>query len=277
VQVFCSVPACSAENVQNVDGVQSITIPLDSKSTHHLINVTRLSEGDLVEVVDPISHKRFSGILKRDSRKSYWCVEINYQASIASQVKPNNQAAFIVTRLFVALCKGKINEFLIEKATELGCQTIITWHGDRSIPKISDSNIIHKESRWRSLASQAAKQSLQNKIPTAYFSPSLSNAIETYHPKDTILITCSLSPEAKSPIDLLRIIHNQEKIPVYGKEISLVIGPEGDFSPSEEKLLLNNGSRLLSLGDSRLRVDTATIFALGVLAGASQALTNNQT
>jgi 16S rRNA (uracil1498-N3)-methyltransferase len=68
------------------------------------------------------------------------------------------------------------------------------------------------------------------------------------------------------------------KIPrLASKQISLVIGPEGDFSPSEEKLLLNNGSRLLSLGDSRLRVDTATIFALGVLAGASQALTNNQT
>jgi len=277
VQVFCSVPAYSAENVQEISHAQNITISLDSKLTHHLINVTRLSEGDVVEVVDPTSHRRFEGILKKDSKKSQWTIEIHCQAGVSHQVNldnHNNKALFVVTRLFVALCKGKINEFLIEKATELGCQTIVTWHAERSIPKINDSNITHKEARWHVLASQAAKQSLQNNIPVTYFSPSLADAIQAYHPKDSILITCSLSPEASSAIDVLETIHNRKNTPIPRQEISLIIGPEGDFSPSEEKLLINKGSKLLSLGASRLRVDTATVFALGVIAGASQALTN---
>jgi len=61
---------------------------------------------------------------------------------------------------------------------------------------------------------------------------------------------------------------NQEllkELYTIGENALILIGPEGDFSPEEIQLALDNGFQPISLGDSRLRTETAAIFACSTI------------
>lgn len=160
-------------------------------------------------------------------------------------------------RLTVGCCPTKNLdrfEWFIEKATELGIDEIVPLIGDRSERRI------FKSDRARRLALSATKQSLKARIP---------QIDEPVSAKD-FLRHSETAEQAKESLKLIaycfegdtKRISIQEALNDYeGDDITVLIGPEGDFSPEEARLALEHGYIPVHLGTSRLRTETAAVLA----------------
>jgi 16S rRNA (uracil1498-N3)-methyltransferase len=134
-------------------------------------------------------------------------------------------------------------EWFLEKATELGIDEITPIITDRSERRIV------KEDRLNKVITSAVKQS-----------------IKAYHPKLNDAI--SFDTFLKEPFDgdklIAHCIDNGEKqyiskLVAPHQKYLILIGPEGDFTPDEVNLALNKGFKALTLGDNRLRTETAAL------------------
>ena len=155
--------------------------------------------------------------------------------------------------LHLAVAPTKMNEryeWFLEKATEIGIQEITPVFCDHSERKVV------KTERFQRVIQSALKQSLHTRFPVLN---------EPVHFKDFI-------EEIQS--DLQFIAHCEETKPrnllsgslKKGVSTTILIGPEGDFSPQEIKLALKNNWKPVSLGRSRLRTETAAIGACHTVA-----------
>ena len=116
-----------------------------------------------------------------------------------------------------------------------------------------------KEERFRRLVAAAARQSRKRTLPKLHFVKGISEAIKLSGELMTSgseqkfnLVTCSLDPDAQPA----------SKLSLKPGPVSIVIGPEGDLSPDEEKSLATNSSTLLNLGPEVLRSETAAICSV---------------
>ena len=152
----------------------------------------------------------------------------------------------------MAVCPTKNNdryEWFVEKATEVGVDAVIPVIGERSERKV------FKPERCRKIALSAMKQSLKASLP----------AIEDPLPlKDFItraeglkMICCCFEGETTR-----RSISQVLEGAPEGCRISILIGPEGDFSPEEVHLAVEHGFVPVHLGPSRLRTETAALTAV---------------
>ena len=133
-------------------------------------------------------------------------------------------------RLTVACCPTKNNdrfEWFVEKATEIGVDRIVPTIGERSERKV------YKTDRALRIALSATKQAKESLKLIAY---------------------CFEGDTKRISI--------QEALKAYdGNDITILIGPEGDFSPEEARLAVEHGYIPVHLGASRLRTETAAVLA----------------
>jgi 16S rRNA (uracil1498-N3)-methyltransferase len=138
-------------------------------------------------------------------------------------------------------------EWFAEKATELGLDEIVPVIGDHSERKV------FKPERLRRILLSAAKQSLKGAIPSVAEPLSVREFIAASSPDDLRLICCCFEGEVP------RLSINDV---LAGTRISVLIGPEGDFSHEEAKLAIEAGFIPVHLGPSRLRTETAALTAV---------------
>lgn len=226
-------------------------VSLNSEQSHHLSNVLRLKIGDGLTVIEQNSKIEFSAIIMSVSKS-------NNQVQIAiteQRTRDIPELSFVDTLIF-SVCKGKTNDIICEKATELGISNIIFWQATRSIVQLEGKKDIEKKlERWRTIAESSAVQSSRVSIPKIEFFSDLSTLIfkvKTEKSASNSLLYCSLSEGAQA-------IHKY--LPLTAP-IKLIIGPEGDFTLDEEATLFDNGFKPLSLGSNRLRSETAAISAI---------------
>jgi 16S rRNA (uracil1498-N3)-methyltransferase len=160
-------------------------------------------------------------------------------------------------RLTVACCPTKNNdrfEWFVEKATEVGVDRIVPVIGDRSERKV------YKTDRAVRIALSATKQSLKARIPEIADPLRVKDFICHFDQAQRVekslkLIAYCFEGETKR-------ISIQEALKAYdGNEITVLIGPEGDFSPEEAQLAIDHGYIPVHLGTSRLRTETAAVLA----------------
>lgn len=236
-------------------------ISLSDADTHHAENVLRLRDGERVRIAysapeaDGKSyHHAFLGVLKKGSPRPLQ-VEILEELHIpsAALLPPPVQA------LIFGMSKGKKNELVIEKATELGVESIILWQTSRSILRLKDEDeVARRTERLSKIAEAAAKQSKRTSIPSVHIclsEASLAKELERLAPGPRLC--CSLSPGSKS---LSEIVCSPES-----RQSSIAIGPEGDFSPKEEQWLTTQHFSPVRLGENILRSETAAIAAIAMV------------
>ena len=179
-------------------------------------------------------------------------------------------------RLTLACCPTKNNdrfEWFVEKATEVGVDRIVPTIGERSERKV------YKTDRAARIALSATKQSLKSRIPEIaepvsvkdfiQISPLASLGRNDRTPCHSGPLAChsGLAPESLKLIAYCfegdtRRISIQEALKAYeGNDITVLIGPEGDFSPEEARLAVEHGYIPVHLGASRLRTETAAVLA----------------
>ncbi|KAA1245349.1 16S rRNA (uracil(1498)-N(3))-methyltransferase [Aquimarina sp. RZ0] len=135
-------------------------------------------------------------------------------------------------------------EWFLEKATEIGVQEItpvICDHSERKVIKLE---------RFERILQSAMKQSLQYYLPKLNPVISFTNFIK-YKKTDQLLIAHCEEAKKQAIKEVL----------IPGNDITILIGPEGDFSNKEIEIALQSGYTPVTLGETRLRTETAAIIA----------------
>ena len=236
---------------------------LDADESGHCCRVLRHSAGDEIHVIDGLG-SMFRCRLVDDNPKGA-------EAEVLEAFPGWGGHPY---RLTVACCPTKNNdrfEWFVEKATEIGVDRIVPTIGERSERKV------YKTDRALRIALSATKQSLKSRIPEIAEPISVKDFIQisplaSLGRTDSTPCHFERSPEGGVEKSLKLIaycfegdtkrISIQEALRAYeGKDITILIGPEGDFSPEEARLAVEHGYIPVHLGASRLRTETAAVLA----------------
>jgi len=158
-------------------------------------------------------------------------------------------------RLAQALAKGDRDELAIQAATELGADGVIPWQAERSVSRWSGPKLEKGRERWASIVREATKQSMRPWLPDVAAAVSTRELIATAAGQRVLV----LEPSAEHPITAVQ---------PDGRELLLVVGPEGGIAPAELDAFRAAGAELVRLGASVLRTSTAGPAALAVLNAA---------
>lgn len=218
---------------------------LSQEDSFHLLKVMRARVGDTIEAVD-------------ENHQSFLCVVKSLNPLLIDVQEPilkNSELPSDVT-LFFGLAKSDKNEFVIQKATELGAKKIVLFQAKRSVVKFSQEDFNKKLNRYISIAKEASEQCHREYIPEIKFASSIKEIKKDL--SELNLFAYELSAGKVTELDsLLKEQH---------KSISVIIGPEGGFDSSEAEFLINEGFKNISLGKRILRCETAAVYALSVIA-----------
>lgn len=210
---------------------------LPEEESGHAVRVLRHVEGDEIEVVDgqgtwyhcriTAAHHKHCGIEILSQRPdAHW----NYRVELAIGPTKN------LDRM----------EWWLEKATEMGL--------DRFVPlrcRFSERKELKVE-RMRKIAVSAMKQSLKATLPEIEEMTDIKHYLQEPFEGQKFIAHCM----DDQPRQLLsHLIHK-------ATPVRILIGPEGDFSPEEVELALQNGYQPVSLGDQRLRTETAALASV---------------
>ena len=160
--------------------------------------------------------------------------------------------------LFQGLPKSDKMEWIIQKATELGVSDIVPVDMKNCVTRLDEKKAAAKEKRWQAIAESAAKQSKRSRIPVVHPVMKFTDAMRMSEQFDVKI----LPYEAENGI-----VSMCESIVNFlpGRDIAVMIGPEGGFDRMEVKLAESRGWTLVSLGKRILRTETAAVAALSMV------------
>jgi 16S rRNA (uracil1498-N3)-methyltransferase len=213
------------------------TVSLDEATAKHIWQVLRMQADDKVSLTDGKGMVADGTIQSAERHKCNVFIE-----SVTFQERNN-----IVLHLCVCFTKNNSrNEWLLEKATELGVCTIIPITSKRS------EKTYFRNDRWQKILTSAILQSQQSYLPVLAEMMPLKSVFTGYKSVPQKLIAHCIDEAAKQP--LFKMLNP-------GTETILLIGPEGDFTQEEVTLCEEHGFKPVSLGTQRLRTETAAITA----------------
>ena len=232
---------------------------LDTEESAHCVRVLRHRAGDALEVIDGAGTLYHCRLTQADAKSA--------EAEILSAEADWNAHPYHLT---IGCCPTKNNdrfEWFVEKATELGVDRIVPLIGERSERKV------YKTERAGRIALSATKQSLKARIPEIAQPVSVRSFVAVAPQDDSCHSEYSTCHSERSEESLKLIaycfegemprVSIKDALENYtGKDITVLIGPEGDFSPEEADLALKNGYLPIHLGASRLRTETAAVTAV---------------
>ncbi|MBI3804878.1 MAG: 16S rRNA (uracil(1498)-N(3))-methyltransferase [Nitrospirae bacterium] len=218
--------------------------------THHLRDVLRVEEGEILSLVDE-QPKRYAARLIESSR-SQLVLEIVREESPPPPLLP-------ALHLGVGLLKGEKMEWVIQKATELGVARLTPLMTERAVVRPKSDRIAHQQERWLKIVTEAAQQSGRWTVPKLdppmafkdFLAESRGNGLKFFFWEGAP----PTSPQAEIA----------SALKAFPKEGTLLIGPEGGWEKKEVDAAAEAGYRLLSLGSRVLRAETAVLAALAIV------------
>ena len=239
------------------DNIAAGRLILSGEDSLHCVKVLRHRAGDTINVMDG---KGTMYVCRLDDA----CAN----AAAAQILESFPRWGAHPYNLTMAVCPTKNNdryEWFVEKATEMGVDRIVPVIGERSERKV------FKTERAGKIALSASKQSLKAAVP---------GIAQPVSVRDFILSGCESSVQGGLKLiaycfedpALLRRSISEALEEYYGSlpsgtipQITVLIGPEGDFSPAEASLALESGFVPVHLGASRLRTETAAVGAVAAV------------
>lgn len=207
----------------------------DKEESRHIIKVLRKKDSDILHVTNGLGLLFETEITLASDNK---CI-----VQVLS-IKKTDQPKF---RLHLAVAPTKMNdrfEWFLEKATEIGIQEITPVICDRS-----ERKVVNLE-RFEKIILSAMKQSNETYLPKLNEAISFKEFIKQKNEGLQLIAHCE-ETDKKSLKDVLK----------PNERVTMLIGPEGDFSEKEIALALENNYEPVTLGNTRLRTETAAIVA----------------
>ena len=215
---------------------------LNRDDSYHITKVMRMNISDKIEIVD--------------NKITYLC-EITslgpVKAKVINKVDENNENDFDIT-----LVQSMVNEtkmdFVLQKGCELGVNEFYVYKAVNSVVKDNGKGK-KKLDRWQKIVKEASEQSKRNIVPNVVNIVDLKGLCEI---KGDLKILLSVNEKTKN---IKKVLKENKK---YDK-IIIVIGPEGGFTPQEEKYMIENGFISTSLGKRVLRSETAGLSIVSMI------------
>ncbi|MBR1543432.1 MAG: 16S rRNA (uracil(1498)-N(3))-methyltransferase [Muribaculaceae bacterium] len=215
------------------------TLPQDE--AHHCVKVLRLGVGDEIEVVDGDGGLYLCRVASDNPK--HCLVEIVSE----KHEKPHWQHRIVLS---VAPTKNIDRmEWMAEKVTEMGVDEIIPLLCDNSERRVL------KTERLRKILVSAMKQSLKSTLPVLRELTPLAGVLSEARSfsGQKFIAYCDPSLPRAERVNFFNRY-------AAGSDVMLMVGPEGDFSPEEVKSALEAGFEPVTLGESRLRTETAAVM-----------------
>jgi len=213
----------------------STTFLFDKEESRHIIKVLRKKEGDTIQITNGSGYLFTSEITFGNEKKC----EVKITAEQFFEPAPYS--------LHLAVAPTKLNdryEWFLEKAVEIGINEItplICEHSERTN---------FKADRFEKILQSAMKQSLQ------YYLPKLN---------EPVAFTAFVNDVKEGDLFIAHCEETDKKLLKHAlqpkQNVTILIGPEGDFSTKEINLALAQKYLAVSLGNTRLRTETAAIVA----------------
>jgi 16S rRNA (uracil1498-N3)-methyltransferase len=219
-------------NISENDSQQTFS----KEESKHIIKVLRKSVGDVLHITNGEGWLFEAKICDSNIKK---CV-----ANIISKSYRDRRKY----KLHLAVAPTKMNdryEWFLEKATEIGVDEItpiLCEHSERKIIKLE---------RFQRILESAMKQSLQCYLPKLNSAISFSDFVQKEFNNQVFIAHCESESIRKSLKSQLQ----------PQKNVTILIGPEGDFSVKEIEMALQRNFIPVTLGETRLRTETAAITA----------------
>lgn len=216
--------------------IKGDTYTLDHTESKHCIKVLRLTEGDIIHLIDGVG--------------GFYTAEITDASPKACKIKCTEIIREFEKRSFklhIAMAPTKNNdrtEWFLEKCTEMGIDQVtplLCEHSERKVVKTE---------RLNKIITSAIKQSLKAYHPVLEEMTKFKHLIKRPFEGQKFIAHCN--PGEKTPL---------QDIYKENSNVLILVGPEGDFSPHEVEMAKEAGFKEISLGNSRLRTETAGIVA----------------
>ena len=233
----------------NKENIKNSSFVLDESESHHVVSVLRLKENDQLTLTDGqgtiykaiVNEAHKKAVKGKILNKKFIKHERNYKVHLA-----------------LPLIKNSRFKIALEKSVELGVDELTPIRFDKSIK----SSINHD--KLLSSIHSACKQSMRAYFPRLN---KLKNFTE-WHDDQSVNIVCLINSD-KTIIEQLDTIKNLSK----NKKINLIVGPEGDFSENEKKIINEKNFIKVNLGRTILRTETAIVSLISII---NELLINNE-
>jgi len=219
---------------------------LSPEDVHHLVKALRVRIGEEVEIVD-------GGVLYVAKAVSLnpLVLKTVAEGKPLKEPKPAFHLAF-------PLLKNGHDELLLQKAAELGCDAFIPFLSARSVVRLAKAEWPHKAERFRRILRAAAMQSKRAEVPVL-------------HDLSTFDDLLALSGYATRLFAFEKEARTGETIALTDVQgstgtILAISGPEGGFTDDEARKAQSQGFKLISLGPTILRAETAGIALASTLS-----------
>jgi 16S rRNA (uracil1498-N3)-methyltransferase len=220
-----------------------VEVALDAAAFQHLVTVLRLAEGDEVVLFNGRGGEFLGRLVKMGRRQAsvhvhgFRCREVESKLAVV---------------LAQACARGDRMDFILQKATELGVQSVVPLVAQRTPGRIQQ--LRRKREHWQGVVESACEQCGRNRLPEIT-APQLYRQWLPEHEResDPGLI---MDPGAEQSL---------RDLPPPKGRITIVVGPEGGFDPNERAAARAAGLIPVRLGPRVLRTETAGLTALAVL------------
>ena len=228
-----------------VNKIETVT-ELSGEEFEHAKNVLRIGVGDEVILLDN-SGKEYTAVVAQVEKK-------RMLLNVVREEVGAREAAVDVCLLFGYLKNADKNEFIVQKAVELGVKEIGVFSSRFSSAYMNENKL----ERLQKVAKEAAKQCLRSKAPIVRYYDKFDEALDSVGDCQNKLFACEFAQ--KSEADVVKL----------SGSTAIVVGSEGGFAEEEANLAKDKGFAHLTLGKRILRAETAAValtavvmFALG--------------
>ena len=220
-------------------------VVLAGDEARHAVTVARVRVGERISVGDGRGRIVTGAVTSAEGRR----LELE-----VDDVRDDAEPAPRLT-LVQALAKGDRDELAVQAATELGVDRIVPWAAGRSVSRWEGPKAEKGRARWASIVREAVKQSIRGRIPPVEAVASTRELPARLEGERMLLLV----PGAATPLSGIRS---------DGRDLALIVGPEGGMDPGEIERLAEAGGEAVRLGDGVLRTSTAGPAAIAVLSVA---------
>lgn len=210
----------------------------------HAKNVLRIGVGAEVILLDN-SGKEYTAIVAQVEKK-------RMLLNVVREEVGEREAKTDIALYFGYLKNADKNEFIVQKAVELGVREIGVFSSEFSSAYMNENKL----ERLQKISKEAAKQCLRAVAPKVTYYPTLSAALAAGEKYSNRLFACEFAQ--KSDVELSSL----------SGSTAIVIGSEGGFSATEAALAKEKGYAFITLGKRILRAETAAVSMVAVAAYA---------
>ncbi|SHI37368.1 16S rRNA (uracil(1498)-N(3))-methyltransferase [Propionispora hippei] len=228
-------------------GKLGAAVTITGPDAYHMSRVLRMKPGERVTLIAEDGQAVIAVIQQVEEYRIRLCPEEIIKEEKESPV-----------RVSLAQCLPKSDkmDYIVQKAVELGADSIIPVISQNTVVRYDAKKKAERVSRWQKIAAEAAKQSGRLQVPVVEAVQDLDQLFQHIDKESKVLLLY----EGQADTTLKQVLRQEDSL-----RYTIIVGPEGGFTPDEVQLCRSLGALVITLGPRILRTETAPVAALSIV------------